>query len=169
MKTILRISAATVALASFAVSSAASAATATADAEAQILAALTVNLDPTDDTLDFGSIAESGSGGIVTVNPDGTYNCTAGLLCDGAVGVANFDVAGAANAVVSVAFTNGTITLQGPAAGDTMPVVLSTSAASLTLNGTGNGTFNVGGALTVGANENPGAYNGQLEVVVLYN
>src|SRR5687767_14854143 len=115
MKSILRITAAGLAIASFGVSTAASAATATATAEAEILSALSVTLDATVNKLDFGSIAESGTGGTVTVNPNGTYTCTSGLVCDGAVGVANFDVDGENNAVVNVSFGAPTITLQGPA------------------------------------------------------
>src|SRR5687767_6452253 len=83
MKSILRITAAGVAIASFGFASAASAATETATAEAEILAALDVTLDATRNTLDFGSIAESGAGGTVTLTPAGALTCGAGLVCSG--------------------------------------------------------------------------------------
>lgn len=167
MKTALRTAAASVAIASLAVSAPAWAVTETANAEAEILAALDVTLDATRNTLDFGSIAESGSGGTVTLTPAGALTCGSGLVCSGAVETPNFGIDGEANAAVNISLTSSNITLTSGA--NTMPVALSTSAATLTLNGTGTGTFDVGGALTVAANQPVGTYTGSLEVNVVYN
>ena len=173
MKTILRTAAAGLAVASLGIASAASAATDTADAQAQILAALTVTVDSANnlDVLDFGTIAESGSGGTVTLAPGATLPgpCGAGLVCAGPWTTPNFDVQGQPGATVNITLTNNSINLSGP--GADMPVALQLSDVSLVLNGTGAGDFDVGGTLTVGANQAVGTYtnNTDLEVNVVYN
>jgi len=167
MKTVLRTAAASVAIASLAVSAPAWAATETATAEAEILAALDVTLDTTRNTLDFGSIAESGSGGTATLTPAGGFTCGAGLVCSSTTESPNFDIDGEAGATVNIALASPTITLTSGA--NTMTVALSSSAASLVLDGSGVGTFDVGGVLTVGANQAVGTYTGSLGVSVVYN
>ena len=173
MKTVLRTAVAGVAIASLGVSSAAWAATDTADAEAEILAALTVTVDSTNnlDVLDFGTIAESGAGGTVTLAPGATLPgpCGSGLVCAGPWVTPNFDVVGQPGATVNITLTNASINLSGP--GTDMPVALQLSDTSLVLNGTGDGDFDVGGTLTVGANQAVGTYTNttDLEVNVVYN
>jgi hypothetical protein len=166
MKTVLRTAAAGVALASFAVSAPSWAATETATAEAEILAALDVTLDATRNTLDFGSLAESGAGGTVTLTPAGVFTCGAGLVCSGTTETPNFDIDGEAGATVNISHAP-TMSLANGA--NTMNVALSASAASLVLDGSGVGTFDVGGVLTVGANQAVGTYTGSLTVTVVYN
>src|SRR5687767_14728584 len=141
MKTVLRTAAASVAIASLAVSAPAWAATETAEARAQILAALDVTLDATRNTLDFGTIAESGSGGTVTLTPAGVITCGAGLVCAGTTETPNFDIDGENGATVNISLTNNTITLNSGA--NSMNVALSASSASQVLNGSGIGTFDV--------------------------
>jgi hypothetical protein len=165
MKSFLRYTAAGLALASVGFASNASAATAQADAEAQVLAALTVTL--TGGELNFGNVAESGSGGTVTVTTAGVRSCTPGLLCSGAVAVPSFDISGAPNAPVLVSFALNTITLTGPGAA-TMSVDLVSSLNAGALDGTGDADFTVGGDLDVAAAQAPGAYTGQIDVQVLY-
>jgi len=167
MKSILRTAAAGVAIASLGIASAASAATDTANAEAEIIAALDVTLDTTRNTLDFGTIAESGSGGTLALTPAGAATCGSGLVCSGTTETPNFDIDGEAGAAVNISLTSANITLTSGA--NSMPVALTTSAATLVLNGSGVGTFDVGGTLTVGANQAVGVYTGQLEVNVVYN
>jgi hypothetical protein len=167
MKTVLRTAVAGVALASLGLSAPAWAVTETATAEAEILAALDVTLDATRNTLDFGSIAESGAGGTVTLTPAGTLTCGAGLVCAGTTETPNFDIDGEAGATVNISLTSANITLTSGT--DTMGVALSASSASQVLDGSGVGTFDVGGVLTVGANQPVGTYTGSLEVNVVYN
>jgi hypothetical protein len=167
MHTILRTTVAGLALASLGIASSASAATATAQADAVILAALSVNQVA---DLDFGSIANNGTGGTATLSAaTGAISCSAGLVCNASGTRASFHVDGAANRPVSIQFTDSNIALQGPAPTDLMPLALSTTAGPFVLNGTGDLDFDVGGVLTVDPTESAGTYTGQMEVVVLYN
>ena len=166
MKSILRYTAAGVALATLGFASNASAATAQASADAQILAALSVTL--TGGSLNFGNVAESGSGGVVTVSTAAVKSCTPGLLCTGASTVPTFHIVGAPSAPVTVSFALNTITLTGPGAA-TMPVDLVSSVGNATsLSAGGTADFTVGGQLTVAAAQAPGAYTGTINVNVLY-
>lgn len=164
----LRLTVAALAIASCGIASSASAATATANADATILAALDVQLDAVRTKLDFGSIAESGTGGTVTLTPAGALTCGSGLVCSGTTGTPQFNITGSANSAVNVSLASSTITLTDPVSSATMSVGLASSAATLTLDGTGKGNFAVGGLLTVGAGQTPGTYNGQLQVSVVY-
>lgn len=167
MHTILRTTVAGLALASLGIASSASAATATADADAVILAALTVTNTA---DMDFGSIANNGTGGAVTLSAtDGSLSCPT-LVCAASGTPASFHVVGAAGQPVSIQFTDSNIDLIGPGGVgvDEMPLSLSTIAGPFVLTG-GVLDFNVGGVLTVGATETAGTYTGQMEVVVLYN
>ena len=169
MHTILRTTVAGLALASLGIASSASAATATAQADAVILAALSVNQVA---DLDFGSIANNGTGGSATLSAaTGVLSCSAGLVCNGTGTRASFHVDGAANRPVSIQFTDSNIDLVGPGGPgvDEMPLALSTIAGPFVLDGAGDLDFNVGGVLTVDAAETAGTYTGQMEVVVLYN
>ena len=169
MKNVLRTAVAGLALASFGISSAASAATATADAEADIIAALTVEVDDDNarDVLDFGTIAESGAGGSVTLAPGGASPspCSAGLVCAGPYNTPRFIITGVSGSPVSITLTDSSIDLLGP--GDPMPVALPLSAANMTLDGTDS--FEVGGTLTVNPGQATGSNGAQLEVNVVYN
>jgi hypothetical protein len=167
MKTVLRTAAAGVALASLAVSSAASAATATGDAEALILEALSVTAEA---PLEFGTIAESGSGGTVTIATDGTQTCSAGLACVNDGAAAGFAVVGVPDKTVVLSVPSATTTLTiDDGTGATMAVSgLAASSATTLLDGTGDGSFTVGGVLAVGNNQAPGFYAGTFDVTVVY-
>lgn len=168
MNSTMRNAAVGLAIAALGFSTSASAATATATAHAEILASLTVTA--TDNSLDFGSVANNGTGGTVAINPaTGARNCASGLVCSGASGVAAFHVVGEANLPVGISFTNTTFNLQGPTPADTMPIALLSQFSTLSLSSTGVADFNVGGTITVAPNQAAGAYQGTLEVVVLYN
>ena len=169
MKSILRTAAAGVAVASLGIASAASAATDSAQVEAEILTALSVTVDTNADTLNFGGISESGTGGTVTLSTSNAQTCSAGLSCDGATAVPSFDVQGIAASVVDVSFVNASETLTGPL-GATMSVGSFTASSNqLTLDGTGAADFTVGGTLTVGAGQAAGSYACTLTVQVEYN
>ena len=170
MKNVLRTAVASVAVASVAISAPAFAATETVDARAEIIAALDIQLlDNTRDSLDFGLIAEGGSGGSLTLDPDGTDNCGAGLVCNGPFETPLFTLDGEANAVVNLSITDTTIDLTDGT--NTMAVALTLGSNSETLDGTGTATFEVGGTLTVAADQPVGVYNdqGDFVVVAVYN
>jgi hypothetical protein len=168
MKTVLRTAAASVAIASLGFASAASAATGSADVDAVILDALAVDANGT--ILDFGTVAESGAGGTVQLETDGDRICGAGLVCGGVPSVPTFTIDGEANAVVDVSFPAAAVTLTRTGFAETMTVNgLTASAASVTLDGAGAGTFTVGATLNVGANQVAGLYEGSLDVEVVYN
>lgn len=171
MSKILRYAAAGVAMASFGIASTANAATSdTADVTAEILTALSVTVDPTDNTLDFGQIAPGASLANVVVAPDGSVTCDAAVICSGTTDAPTFDVVGSPSALVYITFTNASETLSNGT--DTMAVSsFTTDQASdqLTLDGSGDGSFTVGGSLAVGASQAAGVYTGTLEVNVAYN
>ena len=148
MKNVLRTAVASVAVASVAISAPAFAATETVDARAEIIAALDIQLlDNTRDSLDFG----------------------AGLVCNGPFETPLFTLDGEANAVVNLSITDTTIDLTDGT--NTMAVALTLGSNSETLDGTGTATFEVGGTLTVAADQPVGVYNdqGDFVVVAVYN
>jgi hypothetical protein len=167
MNSILRYTAAGLALATVGIASNASAATASASADAVILAPLSVSLQS--GSLNFGNVAESGSGGTVTLSTAAVKSCTVGLLCTGSATVPTFHILGAPGASVTVAFALNTIPLTGPSSA-TMNVDLTSSVGNTTtLDGTtGVRDFTVGGQLTVAAAQTAGAYTGTMNVTVLY-
>lgn len=169
MKAFLRTAVAGLVIATLGISAPAMAVTDTADAEAEILAALTLTAQSGDDLLDFGLIANNGTGGTVDVAPGtATRSCSSGLVCSGAVASPNFDLLGSPGLSVAISFTDPTPVLTSGA--NTMGYALASSANSVTLNATtGVGTFDVGGTLTVGANQAAGVYTGTFEVVAIYN
>ena len=169
MKTILRTAVASVAIASLGYASVASAATGTADVDAVILDALAVDANGT--TLDFGTIAESGSGGTLQLETDGNAICGSGLVCGGVTSVPTFTITGENNAAVTVSFPAASVTLANTVTPlDTMTVSgLVASATAITLDGTGSGDFTVGATLNVGAAQATGTSDGELDVAVVYN
>ncbi len=173
MSKLLRYAAAGAAVASLGMASGAQAATsATANAKATILTALSVAVDSTANTLDFGTIAPTATAANVVVGPNGslTGGCPAGLLCSGTTAAPAFNITGAPSATVYVTFANASETLTSGA--NTMSVSGFTTnlpSDTATLDGAGAGTFSVGGSLAVGANQAAGSYTGTLTVQVAYN
>ncbi|MEL6215614.1 MAG: DUF4402 domain-containing protein, partial [Pseudomonadota bacterium] len=142
---------------------------ASSDAGAIIVAPLQVtNTQP----LYFGSIVPSTTASdTVAVATDGTRTCGAELTCltnDHTPAI--FDVDGGANLAYTVSVpTSVDISNAG---GDTMTVnafsALSTDDSQYLLNATGDDAFNVGGTLTVAANQASGEYTGTFVVTVSY-
>lgn len=182
MNKLIRFAAAGAAMASLGVATAAQAATQdSADVTAEILTALSVTVDATADTLNFGTIADGGisAPADIIVLSDGTRGnaCPANLVCGGTVAAPNFDIEGLAGRSVQVSFVNATETLNFVG---TVPVgtVGTLTAKDFTTSLTGNqvnldtsgaATFNVGGTLTVAPNQAEGVYNGTVTVAVVYN
>jgi hypothetical protein len=179
MKSVLRYTAAGLAFATVGLASNASAATGTASARAEILSNLTVNVVTTDATLNFGQITDNGVIGTstVSVTPLDVRTCGANLTCGSGVtpNAPSFNVTGFANQSVAVTFPNAVEVLDrvGGALG-AMPWhmnvgTFTSSAATVTLSGTGTGSFSIGGTLTVNAGQAPGVYTGSVAVQVEYN
>jgi len=180
MKSILRTAAAGVAIASFGIASAASAATTdSAEVTAEILTALSVDVDPLDDTLNFGTIADGGIAGptnLTVDTADALVACPALLVCGGTTASPTFNITGLANAVVDISFVNATETLNHtgvPPVGmlSTLQAgsFVDSEAGQVTLDGSGEASFTVGGTLTVDTNQAPGVYVGSVSVEVAYN
>ena len=177
MKSVLRITAAGLALATVGIASNASAATDTASATAEILSTLQVTVDATEDTLDFGDIADDGlaASSTVVLTPAGALTCGTDLLCSGTTAVPLVHVTGLPGAQVAITFPSAstpltTATVPTGMSGSMTLGAFTTDAAAnqLTLTG-GTGNFRVGGTLTVNPLQAPGVYVGTFPVQVLYN
>lgn len=165
-----RIGAAGVALfAAMGMAGSANAATAQADAEAQILAALTLDVQ-SGSTLNFGVIAPNGAGTVVIDPATGSASCSAQLICSGTTSAVGFDVTGGANQNVGITLPSGSITLNrvGGGASMTIDTFADDASGSVALDGSGNASFDVGATLNVGAAQAAGTYNGQFDVSVAY-
>lgn len=190
MNKLLRYAAAGVATASFGIASGAQAATTdSADVSATILTALSVNVDATANTLDFGTIADGGISADQTIAVDTTGKrgaCPTNLICGGTTAAPLFHVTGLGNKTVMVSFVKSTESLNydtvanGGSAPTGFASVMSvgnfvTDAAynavtnQVLLDNTGASSFSVGGTLTVHPNMAPGVYTGTLSVSVAYN
>ncbi len=141
---------------------AAHAATATGTAKAKILRQIT--LSNTSD-LQFATVISGATASTVAVSTAGGVTCGTGLTCTGTTTAANFDITGTNGAVVVVG-GDANVTLNG-SLGGTMNSTLSYSATNVTLGATG-GSFQVGGTLSVGANQTAGDYSGTFNVTANY-
>lgn len=175
MRNSIRFAAAALAIASFG-SAANAATTATGTATAEVLSTLTVT--PTAD-LRFGQIAANGGGTIVIPADSSQAITTTGtLVSTGTRGEAAFTVAGNRGVrVQSSALTvTQALTWQGTWAGPgARPTMALSALASRWANNvdvldstTGQAVINVGGTLTVGANQEPGLYSGTFTFSVEY-
>lgn len=174
MNSIIRSIAFGTAIASLGIAAGASAATTdSAEVAAEILTSLSVAVDPTDDTLDFGTVSPGATAVSLVVGPDGTLTggCPSGAACGGTTNAPTFTIDGLSGALVNVSFANSSETLTS-AGGDTMNVGAFTTSLTgnqATLNGSGEASFTVGGTLAVAVAQAPGTYSGSLTVNVAYN
>jgi len=137
---------------------------ATATAKAKILKQLT--LTRTAD-LDFGTVVAGSTASTVAVSTASARTCGTGLTCTGTVTAASFDIGGSNAAVVTVTGDNTVSLANG--SGGTMSATLTRSAATVTLiNAAVGGSFQVGGTLSLAANQADGAYTGTFNVTVDY-
>lgn len=208
MTKFFRIGAAGVALAAAAVANPAFAqASATADARAEILSALTLEVE-TGSALDFGAVVIQSnlSPATLIMGEDGVLDCSdANLVCSGTNDVPVFNISGGtANRTVKVnlptadsltplyIYLNGTATTDDTQrlelydfttdatfnAASTVDVydaynnLVSTDPVaayySVDLDGSGDGSFTVGGTLHFDGDELAGAYSGTFDVSVDY-
>ncbi|WP_165853512.1 DUF4402 domain-containing protein [Aurantiacibacter aquimixticola] len=117
--------------------------------------------------LSFGTFT-AGAGGTVVVTRGGAGSTTGDvvLLAGSNESSDEFTVAGDANRRFSITVNNGTITHTNGT--DTMAFVPD-ARANHTLDAAGAADFTVGGALTVGADQEAGDYAGTYLVEVAYN
>ncbi|MEQ8410395.1 MAG: DUF4402 domain-containing protein [Erythrobacter sp.] len=149
--------------------------TASATATAEVLDALT--LDRTSG-LDFGTMVVDGAG-TVSLAADGTLDCSASdIVCSGTSAVAAFDVTGTANKAVTINLPTGEIDLTHPdltaATADEHTIELDAFVSSeagdeITLDGSGDGSFTVGGSIEFDGSEAAGIYTGSFDVSVEYS
>lgn len=142
--------------------SAAHAASATGTATAKILRQIT--LTKTSD-LQYATIISGATASTVAVSTAGGVTCGAGLTCTGTTTAGSFSVQGTNGAVVLVG-GDSSVTLNG-SLGGTMSSTLTYSSPNITLGTTG-GNFQVGGTLSVGANQASGDYSGTFNVTANY-
>jgi hypothetical protein len=181
MSKFLRYAAVGAAVASFGIASGAQAATTdSATATAKILSTLAVAVDATENSLDFGSIAD---GGISTpqtldVSAGGVRGtCPTGLTCSGTTKAPKFHVSGTNTKVVNISFVNASETLNYVGTAPTGFASSAMSVSNFVTDATGNkvtlastgADFHVGGTLTVPVDTAPGVYQGTLTVSVAYN
>jgi len=122
-------------------------------------------------------------GGTVSLAADGTLDCSAtDIVCSGTTDVPTFDIGGTASKAVTINLPSSTVNLRHPSfgAGSTgeHTIELSsfvTDAANngagdpeVTLDGSGDGSFNVGGTITFDGSEVAGTFSATFNVSVEY-
>lgn len=150
----------------------AQAATADADARATILTRVAVtkvvntNLDF--GTIAIGTLAVGGTANVVVSNAGVRTSCGAGLVCGGAVDVAEFNITGATGELIAITVPAAVVLNHATIAGQSMSAALTTNAVSGNHALTAGETFAVGGSLTVAESQAAGAYSGTFTVEVNY-
>lgn len=122
--------------------------------------------------LDFGRIVATGTAGTVTIDPDtNARSATGGPVAAGGVPqTARFRVAASPGTLVVIT-RNALPVLTRSGGGATMPVTLLTMSGAVnpvTTPTTGTFDFDVGGVLSVGANQADGAYSGTFQINANY-
>jgi hypothetical protein len=125
--------------------------------------------------LTFGKLAAGGTAGSVTVSPNGARSFSGGTTTGGGTSsAAQFNVTGEPGLTYSI--TLGGTQLTSGANNLAFTTVSDTTASSITTGNVTSGTLTggaqsifVGGTLTVGANQAPGAYSGSVTATVDYN
>ncbi len=137
--------------------------TGTATVNAEIVSTINISNGT---NLDFGRMATPTADTEITVGTDGVRGTVTGVtIPGGTVSAAAFTVNAASGYTYSIAIP--TISLTGN--GTAMPIIF-THDGGTTATGTGaDQTLNVGGTLTVGADQVAGAYTGTVIVTVAYN
>lgn len=144
-----------------------------ATAQAEILAALTLDLQ-TGTLLDFGQMVVNGADTVV-LDPAANLTCGTNLVCSGTPSVPAFDISGGtANKDVTVNLPTSAITLlrqggTGGVAADEIELdTFTASSTTVTLDGAGDGTFTVGGTIHIDGTESAGVFDGTFNVSVEY-
>jgi spore coat protein U-like protein len=116
-------------------------------------------------TLAFGSLVPSASAGTATVAPGGSTVSVSGGVSEigGSVSSPSYTVTGATGATYSVSVPGPVDLTSG---GDTISMALTNDGGGSLTGGTD--TFNVGGTLSIDANQPAGSYAGTFSVTVNY-
>ena len=165
MKKLLLVAAAGAALATPAVAAPGNSDSADGVATATVVSPISIEHD-LGASLSFGTITAGDTGGTVVVTRGGAGSATGEvtLMPDSVESADSFTVTGDANRDFGISATGGTVS------DGTNTMNFTTNArANHTLDGTGTATFTVGGTLTVGGAQAPGAYTGTYSVTVTYN
>ncbi|HYC03525.1 MAG TPA: DUF4402 domain-containing protein [Azospirillaceae bacterium] len=167
LSTILKSAAATLVLA--AVAGSANAATSNFTASATVVAPIAVT---TGTNLSFGGIIASASAGTVVIDAAGARSTTGGATASGGtVSAASFNVTGAPSTAYNITLPASANISSG---GDNMSVAfaaathLTGGSTARTLTAGGTDTFNLGGTVSVGANQAAGSYSGTFTMTVNY-
>ena len=153
----------------------AKAAGAEGSATATIMTAISASKNTETSTLGdlaFGVILPGESSGTVTIAPSDSKRTHEGdvALVSSKSGAASFNISGAANAVYTVTLPdNDAVNISNGS--NTMKVHSFTvypPSGSAKLGSDGLATFNIGGKLDVGANQQLGSYAGSFQVTVAY-
>ena len=155
---------AVVALAATATLNYAHATDATGTASAVILAAITL-AETTG--MDFGIVTPDPAGDVITVTTGGAVSAASGSGLSGTTSGGTFASTGTALTAVTIAFSTGDA-LTGPGADMPLGGFNHDAGASPAFDGAGDLSFDVGAALTVGASQVAGTYNGTYTVTVDY-
>lgn len=148
-------------LGAFGVSGSALAASASGTANATVLAPIAIAAGQ---TLEFGTFAGNGAGTVV-VSTAGARSFTGSVVgAGGTVRQGQFSVTGTGAATFAITYP-GSVNLTSGA--NTM--ALQVSGASTGTLSSGSATVNVGGELTVAANQAAGSYTGTYSITVEYN
>ena len=121
--------------------------------------------------MQFGFIFPGASGGTVVLSATGsrTSTGTVKLPSGGSSSAAGFVVFGAPNTTFSVSYpTSITLSRAGGSGSMTVSSIVGSPSAGGTLSSGGSATVNVGGTLTVAANQTFGQYSGSFNVTVSY-
>ncbi|MFZ4649895.1 MAG: DUF4402 domain-containing protein [Rubrivivax sp.] len=124
--------------------------------------------------LGFGTLSPSATAGTVVIAAaDGARSSTGGVtLLPASPGTASkVDMVGSAGLAYTVSLpSTATLTASGGSATMTLNNLTTSLASNAgTLNGSGQGSFNVGGTLNVAANQTVASYSGTFAVTVSWN
>jgi len=140
------------------------AASVSSTANANVITAMTI---VETQALDFGDIAEDGTGGTVALDATTGFRTPAGGASASAGGGDQrgiYAITGVAGKTYSISIPG--VSLTGP--GTAMPVVF-TNDANLTIPAGGSDNIGVGGTITMGVGQAAGGYSASYTVTVDYN
>jgi hypothetical protein len=116
--------------------------------------------------MNFGTILLDPSGGVVDLSSAGVItNSSGNATFFGGRNAAQFSITGEPNQIVLITFSSGNV-LTGP--GSNIGLGNFNSLSSVTLNGSGAATLNVGAKLTYGSSQVGGTYNGTYTIFANY-